>query len=190
MSKKKELCSKLFGQNGYRWALSVLNLKNRFAEELSVDYALATSNCTVSLHLALETLGVGEGDEVIVPSLTFAATANAVVYTGAKPVFADIISPAEVNISPQHIEEKITDKTKAIIVMHYAGFACRMNEIKEIAKRHNLFLVEDACHGPLSEYHGAKLGTIGDIGCFSFFSNKNMSTGEGGMLVTNKKGVL
>lgn len=163
-----------------------LELEERFASMLNAKYAVSITNCTVGLHLALVILGIKEGDEVIVPSLSFVATANAVRYVNATPVFADICSIEEPNISPEDIKAKITDKTKAIIVMHYAGFACRMDEIMQIAKDHNLYVVEDACHGPLSEYKGKKLGTIGDIGCFSFFSNKNISTGEGGMLVTNK----
>jgi dTDP-4-amino-4,6-dideoxygalactose transaminase len=162
-----------------------LELEEKFSEMLDVKHSVSLTNCTVALHLALVILGIKEGDEVIVPSLTFAATANAVRYVNATPVFADICSLEEPTISPEDIRSKITAKTKAIIIMHYAGFPCRMDEIMQIAKEHNLKVIEDACHGPLSEYKGKKLGTIGDIGCFSFFSNKNISTGEGGMLVTN-----
>lgn len=162
-----------------------LELEEKFSEMLDVKHSVSLTNCTVALHLALVILGIKEGDEVIVPSLTFAATANAVRYVNATPVFADICSLEEPTISPEDIRSKITAKTKAIIVMHYAGFPCRMDEIMQIAREHQLKVVEDACHGPLSEYKGKKLGTIGDIGCFSFFSNKNISTGEGGMLVTN-----
>lgn len=152
---------------------------------LNVKYATALSNCTVSLHLAFKIVGVTEGDEVICPSLTFVATCNAIRYLNAIPVFADIKSASDLTISPADIESKITNKTKAIVVMHYGGFPCDMDGIMKIAKQHNLKVVEDACHGPFSELNGRKLGTIGDIGCFSFFSNKNISTGEGGMLVTN-----
>lgn len=159
--------------------------EEKFASLLKVDHAVSLANCTVALHLALVILGIREGDEVIVPSLTFVATANAVRYVGATPVFADICSLEEPTISPIDIKAKITSRTKVIIVMHYAGFPCRMDEIMQLARKHNLKVIEDACHGPLSEYKGKKLGTIGDIGCFSFFSNKNISTGEGGMLVTN-----
>jgi len=162
-----------------------LEFEEKFASMLGTTYAVSLANCTVALHLALVILGVKAGDEVIVPSLTFVATANAVRYVGATPVFADICSLEEPTISPQDIKNKITPKTKAIIVMHYAGFPCRMDEIMQLARKHNLKVIEDACHGPLSEYKGKKLGTIGDIGCFSFFSNKNISTGEGGMLITN-----
>lgn len=162
-----------------------LEFEDKFAGMLGAKHAISLANCTVALHLALEILGIKAGDEVIVPSLTFVATANAVKYVNATPVFADIVSSDNLTIDPKDIKAKITPKTKAIIVMHYAGFPCQMDEIMQIAKEHNLRVVEDACHGPLSEYKGIKLGTIGDIGCFSFFSNKNISTGEGGMLVTN-----
>ncbi len=146
--------------------------------------AVALANCTVALHLALILTGIGEGDEVICPSLTFVATANAIRYVGAIPVFADIVGPHDLTIDPADIERKITPKTKAIMVMHYAGFPCDMDAIMSLAKCHDLKVIEDACHGPFSEYQGKKLGTIGDVGCFSFFSNKNISTGEGGMLIT------
>jgi len=158
-----------------------------FAEAIGVKYALTTSNCTTALHLAVKILNLKKGDEVIVPSLTFAATANCVTYVGAKPVFADITSLENLTISPEDILRKITHRTKAIIVMHFAGFPCDMDVIMDIAKQHNLYVIEDASHAPLSEYHGKKLGTFGDIACYSFFSNKNMSTGEGGMLVTNNE---
>ena len=129
------------------------------------------------------------GDEVICPSLTFAATVNCIRYVGASPVFADIKGCDNLCIDPDEIEKLITANTKAIIVMHYAGFSCDMDAIMALAKKKNLIVIEDACHGPLSEYHGKRLGTIGDIGCFSFFSNKNISTGEGGALVTNNESI-
>jgi len=159
--------------------------ENKFASLLKVKHAVALSNCTVGLHLALKVLDIKEGDEVICPSLTFVATVNAIKYLNAIPVFADIKSYNDLTIDPEDIESKITEKTRAIVVMHYGGFACNMNTILKIAEKNNLKVVEDSCHGPLSEYNGKKLGTIGDIGCFSFFSNKNISTGEGGMLVSN-----
>ncbi len=162
-----------------------IEFEEKFSRILDVKHALALSNCTVSLHLALVLLNIGEGDEVICPSLTFVATVNAIRYVNATPVFADIKSYDNLSVDPEDIEKKITEKTKAIIVMHYGGFSCDMEEISSIAQKYNLKIVEDACHGPLSEFQGKKLGTIGDIGCFSFFSNKNISTGEGGMLVTN-----
>ncbi|MBN2863676.1 MAG: DegT/DnrJ/EryC1/StrS family aminotransferase [Bacteroidales bacterium] len=159
--------------------------ESEFAEMLGVSNAVALTNCTVALHLAMKLCGIGEGDEVLCPSLTFVATVNAIRYVNAKPVFCDIVSKEDLNIDPDDIERKVTSHTRAIVVMHYGGFPCEMEKIMSIARSKKLFVIEDACHGPLSEYDGKKLGTIGDAGCFSFFSNKNISTGEGGMLVTN-----
>jgi dTDP-4-amino-4,6-dideoxygalactose transaminase len=158
-----------------------------FSEYLGGGYTIAVSNGTAALHLALGGLGLGEGDEVILPSLTFIATANAVLYVGATPIFADIEGEEDLNISPEEIERKITEKTKAIMVMHYGGYPCDMKSIMAIAKRHGLPVIEDAAHAPGAEYQGKKCGLIGDIGCFSFFSNKNLVTGEGGMVVTRNK---
>jgi dTDP-4-amino-4,6-dideoxygalactose transaminase len=157
--------------------------EQEFGTLLRAPYALTVDNCTNALFLALRTLGIGRGDEVLVPSLTFVATVNAVKYVNAEPVFCDISGLENLCISPEEIERKITPRTKAVIVMHYGGFPCDMGRVMAIAKTHGLFVIEDACHGPLSAWNGKKLGTIGDIGCFSFFSNKNISTGEGGMMV-------
>jgi dTDP-4-amino-4,6-dideoxygalactose transaminase len=156
-----------------------------FAEQLGVEHAIAVSNATVALHLACLALGIGPGDEVIVPSLTFVATSNAVLYTGADVRFADIIALDDLTISPEAITSQINPRTKAIIVMHYGGYPCRMQGIAEIARQHNLAVIEDAAHAPGASLEGRALGTWGEVGCFSFFSNKNLSTGEGGMLVTN-----
>jgi dTDP-4-amino-4,6-dideoxygalactose transaminase len=158
-----------------------------FSTMLQVNYAVSLASCTSALHLSCIILGIKENDEVICPSLTFAATVNCIRYVRAIPVFSDIKGPDHLNMDPHHIEKLITPKTKAIMVMHYAGFPADMDAIMSIAKKYNLKVIEDACHGPLSEYKGKKLGTIGDVGCFSFFSNKNISTGEGGMLVTNNE---
>jgi dTDP-4-amino-4,6-dideoxygalactose transaminase len=157
--------------------------ENEFKIMLDVPHALTVDNCTNALFLALTVLRIGPGDEVLVPSLTFVATVNSVKYVGAEPVFCDITSLQDLGINPQQVEEKITPRTKAIMVMHYGGFPCDMDRIMTVARRHGLYVIEDACHGPLSEYKGKHLGAIGDIGCFSFFSNKNISTGEGGMMV-------
>lgn len=162
-------------------------LEKMFVDMFHVNYAVSMSNCTDALHLCCLVCGVGPGDEVLCPSLTFAASANCIRYAGATPVFCDIVGPDHINIDPQEVEKKITDKTKAILVVHMAGFPCKMDEIMAIAKKHNLKVIEDACHGPLSEYKGQKLGTIGDCAAFSFFSNKNISTGEGGMFISNNK---
>lgn len=162
-------------------------LEQMFIDMWGVKYAVSMSNCTSSLHTACMVCGFGPGDEVICPSLTFAASCNCIRYVGATPVFADIVGPYHINIDPADIERKITSKTKGIIVVHMAGFPCKMDEIMTIARKHNLKVIEDSCHGPLSEYKGKKLGTIGDCACFSFFSNKNISTGEGGMFITNNE---
>jgi len=164
----------------------ISEFEDAFAQQMDNLHvqAIAVSNCTMALHLALAALGVKTGDEVICPSLTFVASANAIRYTGATPVFADICSEDEWNLDPADVEAKITDRTKVIIVVHYAGYPCRMGAILDVSQKYNLKVVEDACHGPLAECDGQKLGTIGNLGCFSFFSNKNMTTGEGGMVVT------
>lgn len=163
----------------------VAEFERKFAAMLGIEHAVALANCTVALHLAMKILEIGEGDEVICPSLTFVATVNAIRYAGAMPVFCDITGTDDLNVDPTLMQSLITPRTKAIVVMHYAGFPCKMDRVMSIARKHNLKVIEDACHGPLSDHAMGKLGTIGDIGCFSFFSNKNISTGEGGMLVTN-----
>lgn len=159
--------------------------ESEFLAYVGVKHALAVTNCTAALHMACLAIGLLPGDEVILPALTFVATANAVRYTGATPVFADITGESNLNISPESIEQCITPKTRAIIVVHYGGYPCDMPRIMEIAKKHNLFVIEDDAHAIGSELDGIKLGNWGDISCFSFFSNKNMTTGEGGMITAN-----
>jgi perosamine synthetase len=170
------------------WISSQGKFVNRF-EEVFADFigsrfGVSVCNGTMALHLALETLGIGVGDEVIVPSLTFAATANAVIYTGATPVFVDSEMDTW-NIDPLKIREKINKQTKAIIPVHLYGQPTKMNEIKAIANKHQLFVIEDAAEAHGAEYNGQKVGKIGDVGIFSFFGNKIITTGEGGMLVTD-----
>lgn len=160
-------------------------LERLFEKKLGVKHALSVSSCTAALHLACYSLDIKPGDEVICPSLTFVATVNAIRYLGATPVFCDIKSKDELTIDPQKIESLVTPQTKAIIVMDYAGFPCDMDSIMAIADKYNLKVIEDSCHAPLSVYKGKCVGGIGDVGCFSFFTNKNISTGEGGMLTTN-----
>jgi dTDP-4-amino-4,6-dideoxygalactose transaminase len=159
--------------------------ETRFSQAFGVKHAIAVSNATEALHLACLALGVGPGDEVITPSLSFVATSNAVLYTGAEVRFADIIGPDELTIDPEDIARQVTPRTKAIVVMHYAGYPCRIKEILSIAESFKLPVIEDAAHAPGASLDGKSLGTWGTIGCFSFFSNKNLSTGEGGMLVTD-----
>ena len=156
-----------------------------FAALTGSKYAFAVSNATDGLHLACLALGIGPGDEVIVPSLTFVATANAALHCGAEVRFADILGPHDLTVDPAAIEAAITPRTKAIAVMHYAGFPCRMPEIMQVANLHNLPVIEDVAHAPGGFLDGKALGTWGKVGVFSFFSNKNLSTGEGGMVVTD-----
>jgi len=155
-----------------------------FAQYCTSAHAVAVSNGTAALHLALLAVDVGPGDEVIVPSFTFISTANAVMYTGAKPIFVD--SERETwNIDPKKIQEAITPKTKAIIPVHLYGHPADMDPILDIARIHNLSVIEDAAEAHGAEYKGRKVGSLGDIGIFSFFGNKIITTGEGGMVVTN-----
>ena len=161
-----------------------------FAELLGCRHAIAVSSGTAALHLAMLSLDIGSepGHEVIQPSINFVAGANMTIAAGAKPVFADILSLDEPTIDPDQVKALIGPQTKAIMVMHYGGYPARLYDLRDLCRQHNLALIEDACHacGYRSAAHdGAALGTIGDIGCFSFFANKNMTTGEGGMVVTN-----
>lgn len=159
-------------------------------EKLFSDYlgggvqSLAVANCTAALHLALLACGVGKGDEVIISGLSFVACLNVVSLIGAVPVLADCKSRDDWNVSPDEIARKITPRTKALLIVHFAGYPCDMDEIMQIASANNLRVIEDVAHAVGADYRGKKCGTLGDIGCFSFFSNKNLSTGEGGMLVT------
>ncbi len=164
----------------------VTSFEKAFAEYCGMKYGVAVCNGTVAIHLALSALGIGKGDEVIIPSFTMIATAFAVCYTGAMPVFIDADKNTW-NIDIQQIEEKITPKTKAIIPVHIFGNPCNMDKICAIAKKHNLFIVEDAAEAHGAEYNGRKVGSFSDIGSFSFFANKNLTTGEGGMVVTDNE---
>lgn len=155
----------------------------RLAEEMSHPHVLSVTNCTAGLHLAYAAVGVGPGDEVLCPSMTFVATANAALLCGANVVLCDVQGPHDLSVDPADIERKITPRSKAIAVVHYAGYPCDMDAILAIAERHGLAVIEDAAHAPLSTWKGRALGTIGDVGCLSFFSNKNLATGEGGAVM-------
>lgn len=159
--------------------------EQEFATYLGSDVkAAAVSNGTAALHLALLALGIGAGDEVIVPAQTFVADINAVMLVGAAPVMADCTSFEDWNMDPADIERKITDKTKAVMIVHYAGVPCDMDAITAVCERRGLKLIEDCAHAPGARYKGRNVGTFGDIGCWSFFTNKNLSVGEGGMVTT------
>lgn len=151
---------------------------------------LLTTSCTHATEMAALLADIKPGDEVIMPSYTFVSTADAFVLRGAKAVFVDI-RPDTMNMDENLIEDAITDRTKAIVPVHYAGVACEMNKIMEIAKKHHLYVIEDAAQGMMSTYHGQALGTIGDYGCYSFHETKNYSMGEGGaLLIRNKENIL
>lgn len=164
----------------------VTEFENQFAEYCGCKYGIAVCNGTIALHLALIGLGIGKGDEVIVPTFTMIASAFAVCYTGAKPVFVDADKDTW-NIDVKKIEEKITSKTKAIMPVHIFGKMCDMDAIHALAKKYNLYVLEDAAEAHGASYHGGKAGASSDIAAFSFFANKNITTGEGGMVVTNNK---
>jgi len=145
---------------------------------------LAVSSCTAALHMAMLVLDIKNGDEIITPSLTFVADQNITLMVGAKNVLADITSMEDWSVDPDDIEARITSKTKAVMIVHYAGFACDMERITALCKKRNLFLIEDCAHTPGADFNGQPLGTFGDISAFSFFGNKNIAVGEGGMVVT------
>lgn len=158
--------------------------EERFADYIGVKYATSVCNGTVALHLALLVLGIGEGDEVIVPTLTYIASVNAISYVGATPVFCDSLRDTW-QMNPEDVKKKITPKTKAIMAVHLYGHPCDMDALVTICKINNIFFIEDCAEAIGSEYKGRKVGTFGDISCFSFFGNKTITTGEGGMVVTN-----
>lgn len=157
-----------------------------FCQFTGAKHAVGVSNATAALHLSLKTLGIGSGDEVIVPDMTFVATANAVLLTGATPVIVDVDS-LDMNMSITSLEKCITHKTKAILPVHFAGKACKIERIKRIAKSNEIYLIEDCAHAIGTKVCGKHVGTFGDAGCFSFYPTKNITTLEGGMLITDKK---
>lgn len=157
-----------------------------FADFIGVPHAIAVSNCTVGLEIAFECAGVKPGDEVIVPSVTFVATANAARRLGATPVFADIVSESDLTLDPNDVARKVTARTRAIAPVHYGGWPAKMTALRELAASRGIALVEDCAHAPGARTAEGACGALGDIGAFSFFSNKNMATGEGGMLTTTR----
>lgn len=155
-----------------------------FSNYIDIKHSTTVSNGTVAIHLALITLGIGPGDEVIVPTLTYIASVNAIMYTGATPVFVDSVESTW-QIDPEDVEKKITPNTKAIMAVHLYGHPCDMDALQAIAKKYGLFLIEDCAEAIGTKYKGKHVGTFGDISTFSFFGNKTITTGEGGMVVTN-----
>jgi dTDP-4-amino-4,6-dideoxygalactose transaminase len=160
-----------------------------WAHFLDVKHAFAVANGTAALHLACLAAGLAPGDEVLCPALTFVASANAILYTGARPVFVDIAGPHDLNLSVTDAAAKVSERTRAIMVVHYGGYPCDMDAVASLARQHRLKIIEDCAHAPGARYQSRQgprpAGTLGDVGCFSFFSNKNLTTGEGGLVVTN-----
>jgi dTDP-4-amino-4,6-dideoxygalactose transaminase len=164
----------------------VARFEKDFAAYKEQSFAAAVSSCTAAMHLSVLAAGLGEGDEVITTPMTFCATVNAIIHAGATPVLADI-DAATMNIDPVEVEARITSRTKALLPVHFAGRPAEMDALTEIAKRHGLKLIEDCAHAIETEYHGRKAGTFGDFGCFSFYATKNVTTGEGGMVLTRNE---
>ena len=169
---------------GERTKLFETNFSEMLGEEV---HCTALSSATAALHISLLALGIKEGDEVIIPALTFVADINVVRMVGATPVLADCTSLNDWNMSAETIKKQITDKTKAVIIVHFAGYPCQMDEIVELCNEKGIALIEDVAHAPGATYKGQKCGTFGDYGCFSFFTNKNLSVGEGGMISSKSK---
>jgi dTDP-4-amino-4,6-dideoxygalactose transaminase len=159
--------------------------EHAFSEHLGVRHAVALANGTAALHLACRAAGVGPNDEVIVPSYTFVATANAILYCGATPVFADILGVDNPSIDPAEVESRITPRTRAVVAVHFAGYPAAIDVLADLCRERELILIEDAAHAPSGQVGGRMLGTFGTVGAFSFFSNKVLSIGEGGLLATN-----
>lgn len=162
----------------------IQKFESAFAQYINSKYAASVSNGTVAIHLALVALGIGPDDEVIVPTLTYIASVNSITYTGAKPVFVDSLSSSW-QIDPEDVRQKITKKTKAILCVHLYGLPCEMEALRRIADEYNLYLIEDCAEAIGSKYQNKHVGTFGDVSTFSFFGNKTITTGEGGMVVTN-----
>ena len=164
----------------------VQQFEHEFADAVGAKYAVALNSATAALHLALDAVGIGPGDEVIVPTMTFAATAEVVIHLGAKPVLVDCL-PSTLNIDPARVRAAITPKTKAIMPVHYGGLPCEMEELLAIAHEHDLKIIEDAAHALPAQYAGKMIGAVGDLTAFSFYANKTITTGEGGMLTTDNE---
>jgi len=183
--KEKEYVGLCFDTN---WISSagefIKKFEDGFSEYCGVRHGVACSNGSTALHLAVESLGIGKGDEVIMPDFTIISCAKSILQSGAKPVFIDVESDTW-NIDPKKIREKINSNTKAIMVVHLFGHPCEMDEIMQIASEHNLKIIEDCAEAHGAEYKGKKVGSFGDVACFSFYSNKIITTGEGGMVITN-----
>ena len=165
-----------------------LEFENNFSKYKNIKYSLALNSCTAALHLSLLSLNIKKGDEVITTPLTFCSTINTILHVGGIPVLADI-NENTLNIDPEQILKKVTKKTKAIIVVHFAGLSCDMDKILKISKKYSIKIIEDCAHAIETRYRNKQAGTFGDTGCFSFYSTKNITTSEGGMIITKKKAI-
>lgn len=163
--------------------------EKKFSEYKNINYSVALNSCTAALHLSLYSLNLQLHDEVIAPAMTFCATVNSIIHAGATPVLADVDAKTQ-NITLKEIEKKVTKNTKAIVVVHFAGRPCEMDKIMDFAKHNNIAVIEDCAHAIETKYKGQHVGTFGEFGCFSFYSTKNVVTGEGGMLIGNNKNMI
>lgn len=164
----------------------VAKFEQDFAAFKGVDHAAAVGSCSAALHLSMLALGLEPGDEVLTSCLTFCSTVNSIIHAGGRPVLADV-DPLTMNLDPRQVEERITKRTRAIVPVHFAGRPCDMNALLSIARRYGLRVVEDCAHAIEAEYHGKPSGTLGDFGCFSFYATKNLTTGEGGMILARRE---
>jgi len=164
----------------------VARFESAFESYIGSGHAAAVNSCTAALHLSMLAAGLGPGDEVITSALTFCATVNAIIHVGATPVLADV-DPVSMNIDPDHVEARLTPRTRAIVPVHFAGRPCQMDRLVDIAKRHDLKLIEDCAHAVEADYRGQRMGSFGDFGCFSFYVTKNVVTGEGGMVLARRE---
>ncbi len=183
---EKKSVNKVLNSGWLTTGLITKKFENKFKKYKKSKYALALNSCTAALHLSIQLLNLKKNDEVITSALTFSSTINSIIISGAKPVLADVDFNSQ-NIDPKEIEKKITKKTKAILIVHFAGLACDMEKIISLTKKYNLHLIEDCAHAIEGKYKKKHLGTFGTFGCFSFYATKNLSIGEGGMLITNNK---
>jgi dTDP-4-amino-4,6-dideoxygalactose transaminase len=185
----RDAVAETLGSGWWSMGPRVAEFERAFADFIGVRHALAVANGTAALHLALLAVECGLGDEVVLPSLNFVAAANAIAHTGATPVFCDIRGESDLNLDPEDFAAALGPRTKAIVVLHYGGFSCDMDAVRELAGARGVEVVEDAAHAPGATWRGERCGALGRVACFSFFSNKNLPVGEGGMVVTNDEEV-
>jgi dTDP-4-amino-4,6-dideoxygalactose transaminase len=185
----RDAVAEALGSGWWSMGPRVAEFERAFAEFVGRRHALAVANGTAALHLALLAVKCGPGDEVVLPSLNFVAAANAIAHTGAMPVFCDIRGESDLNLDPEDLAAALGPRTKAVVVLHYGGYACDMDAVRELVGARGIDVVEDAAHAPGATWRGESCGALGRVACFSFFSNKNLPVGEGGMVVTDDEEV-